>query len=1438
MASHPPFQVEDQTDADFFDKLVDDDDKEFSIMKTLPTCGDGNDSDEAKAFANLSISEVGTAINDSGDDGAFEAKGEELHEGSVVDKEKVKDDNLNAEDRTSIVSSNSVGFDSVFGSGDGTVRSDVIPDSTRSKSGGSSGSGVKEVQWSLFQADSSNIVSNGFGSYSDFFNDLGESANDPTTTEMKENLGGNLNNIYHTEENDIAGFENFSDNIQYQEDQVYESSIGQATDGQDLNSSQYWEDLYPGWKFDASSGQWYQVDGYDPPATIQGSGDINPAVNWAVSEGKSEISSFQQSARSVVETVAENATNGSISNWNRVSQGNTEYPAHMVFDPQYPGWYYDTIAQEWRLLEAYNTSNAYNTSSQSTVQAQQEQNLNGFASTGTFSQGNNHNLYSQYGQLENYGAKDVGNQNLDQNWNGSIDNYNQQQGLNVWQTESISKNETASDISGIQQLDNRYGGHVPLNNHVVQQKSYNPLGTISVNPKVCQGYENANGIVGVQSFVPGGNFNQQFDKAAEMDMNNQKHISNDYYSNQKPLNFSQQPLQNAHKLSYAPSVGRSSAGRPPHALVAFGFGGKLIVMKDNSSLANSSYGNQDSTGYSISILNLMELASGKNDASNTQVGTSDYFHSLYQLSFPGPLVGGNVGNKELTKWIDERILSCEYPNLDYRKGEVTRLLLSLLKIACQHYGKLRSPFGTDTALRETDCPESAVAKLFASAKRKGAQFSEYGALPHCLQKLPTEGQIRATAAEVQSLLVSGRKKEALHCAQEGHLWGPALVLAAQLGDQFYVDTVKQMALRQLVAGSPLRTLCLLVAGQPAEVFSSDGTPSNNAVPGALPMYQQTGQVGSNGMLDDWEENLAVITANRTKDDELVLIHLGDCLWKERSEIIAAHICYLVAEANFEPYSDSARLCLIGADHWKFPRTYASPDAIQRTELYEYAKVLGNSQYVLLPFQPYKLIYAHMLAEVGKVSDSLKYCQAVLRSLKTGRGHEVDTLKQLVLSLEERIKTHQQGGYATNLAPAKLVGKLLTFFDSTAHRVVGGLPPPVPSTSQSSLQGNEQYYQMMGPRVSNSQSTMAMSSLVPSSEPISEWTADSSRRTMQNRSVSEPDFGRTPRQVDSSKDAASSDGQGKATASGGSSRFVRFGFGSQLLQKTVGLVLKSRPDKQAKLGEKNKFYYDEKLKRWVEEGAELPAEEPALAPPPPTAVFQNGMEDYNLKSALISESSSSITGSPEFSSPTPSERGPGIPPIPPSSNQFSARGRMGVRSRYVDTFNQGGGNSSMSFSPSVPSVKPIGGANAKFFVPAPSTSSEMMENTLTESTEEASVSAPNAEIPSTSSSDISFQSPAPPSMTKQRFPSMNNISTNRSLTGGNGSLASHSRRTASWSGSFSNSFSPPPNSNEVKPLGEALRIPESAYMRNDPSLMQLPMNNSSGSFGDDLHEVEL
>ena len=98
-----------------------------------------------------------------------------------------------------------------------------------------------------------------------------------------------------------------------------------------------------------------------------------------------------------------------------------------------------------------------------------------------------------------------------------------------------------------------------------------------------------------------------------------------------------------------------------------------------------------------------------------------------------------------------------------------------------------------------------------------------------------------------------------------------------------------------------------------------------------------------------------------------------------------------------------------------------------------------------------------------------------------------------------------------------------------------------------------------------------------------------------------------------------------------------------------------------MGEPNSFYYDEKLKRWVEKGAEPPPEQEALAPPPTIAAFQSGMQPYSMKGSSQPERFDTVA-SPEIKSPSPPENSPGIPPIPPGSNQFSARGRIGVRSR--------------------------------------------------------------------------------------------------------------------------------------------------------------------------------
>ncbi|GMI73565.1 hypothetical protein like AT5G47490 [Hibiscus trionum] len=1433
MAS-PPFEVEDQLDEDFFDKLVNDDD-EFDFTGSTPKqVVEAADSEEVKAFSNLIISEASpSGVVSGGKDVDIGTEDADIlallgaKEGSVAANESSslipsnanltisetspfgvesggKDVDISTEAEKGVEDADiSAYLDANEGNVATNESSSLVPSNAKecwmgedgvldggtSKSDIASGTGVKEVQWSSFESDSN--VHNGGGSrpFSEIFNDLGDNSEDPfaevgnnddlvkefdATVGVSENSFSDLASSSHPQNNDV---------------QYYGMGLEQNVDGQDFSNYQYWENLYPGWRYDPNTGQWYQVEGYvNTDMNSQIFGVTHSDSGYLISDGKMDTQSLQQTNQSAAGTFSEDFGNSDISNWNQISQGNAEYPAHMVFDPQYPGWYYDTIAQEWKMLESYAP-----TVDQSAIM--------------------DNDWQYQTKNIESYDFQALGSQDFYMDQSESADNYHQQFS-NSFQDYSVSASET--DFSSeTKQLGNFYKPADNVDNHADQQNGFEPSRSVAPYKQQTQTFLHGGEVSRYQSFIPAQSytpFNNQT-TVQPVQPEQQMQFTPAFIDAQKSGNHPQQPLQTGTSFSSSSNEGRSSAGRPPHALVTFGFGGKLLVMSNNSLFHRTAmYGNQGSVGGVVSVLNLAEVVTDNSNASSFGFGARDYFQTLCQQPLPGPLVGGNVGNKELYKWIDERIARCESSSVGYRE-EVLRLLFSLLKISCQYYGKLRSPFGTDQNLKESDYPELAIAKLLGSVKGKGVQSGSYSAVVHCLQNLPSEAQMQATALEVQRLLVSGRKKEALEFAQEGQLWGPALVIASQLGDQFYGDTVKLMALRQLKAGSPLRTLCLVIAGQPADVFSTVSSSSN--LSGYVNTPNQPGQVAAN-MLDGWEENLAILTANRTKDDEFVIIHLGDCLWKERNEAAAAHICYLVADANFEPYSDGARLCLIGADHWNCPRTYVSPEAIQRTELYEYSKVLGNPQFLLLPFQPYKLIYAYMLAEVGKMADSLKYCQAILKSLRTGRTPEVETWKQLVSSLEERLRIHQQGGYYTNLAPTKLVGKLLTFFDNTA-RVVGGQPPPLPSTSHSSVHQNEFAHQPRGSNTSDSQPTMlvqpltssssmesttTMTSLMPSAsmEPISQRTSQTDLPAMPSRSISEPYFGLSDRKVNSSNEANSAGKQEKAAVSSGPSRFGRFG--SQLFQKTVGLVLRSRPDRQAKLGEENKFYYDEKLKRWVEEGAAPPAEETALPPPPTNAAFLNGVNDLSVNDAPKTES---FHASSENKSSISSERSSGIPPIPASSNQYSARARMGVRSRYVDTFNKGGSGPVNLFQSPVPSAKPVSGSSPKFFIPAKVTPAEEMVQNTGESIQEAIMSN---ESPATSYKQDLPPSPstsAPPTTTTtsmQRFPSMDTIvhKSVAAVSDGN------SRRIASWSGSLSNAPNLSTARNQMKPPQEALGIP--------------------------------
>lgn len=580
MASSSPFELEDQTDEDFFDKLVND---EIEFTGSVPSVVKNDALDEAKAVSNLRISEVGAAGVDSGGNDGLEVNDEMGYEDLVVSAASLdaNEENVVGEVSNSLVPGNTDESNSVVG--EESVPSVVIPNETyegsevgkgeegalHSSVGESSvsvGTGVKIVQWSSFGSE---VDDNGgeFGTYSEFFSELKDNLQDPfeNVSNMGQ-LGAESNFVGGVLENPVAdlGASNYG---QHQEGQYYGAVTGQNIDGQDLSSSQNWENLYPGWKYDTNTGQWYQLEGYD--ANASSSADINVNANDhanAVLSDHTVGGYYQQQtaqAQSVVGTVDDGCTTGSVSHWNQISQANMQYPTHMVFDPNYPDWYYDSITKEWKLLETYTPASNQLTS---VDYNQQYQNQN----------------------VENHQAQSLVSQEHVANWDGSASNYNNQT-VNMWQTQHVAKSDTIGFTEN-QKLGNYYSSTGHLTDSVDQRSGSIPHGSLAQYEQPNQSVDGGRRVAEFQSFIPDENFYQHQNQAK--DLNQHMHFSPAHLGNQKPVNFSQQLLQSGTQFSYAPSEGRSSAGRPPHALVTFGFGGKLIVMKDNSSLPRNSYESQ------------------------------------------------------------------------------------------------------------------------------------------------------------------------------------------------------------------------------------------------------------------------------------------------------------------------------------------------------------------------------------------------------------------------------------------------------------------------------------------------------------------------------------------------------------------------------------------------------------------------------------------------------------------------------------------------------------------------------------------------------------------------------------------------------------------------------------------------------------------------------
>lgn len=97
----------------------------------------------------------------------------------------------------------------------------------------------------------------------------------------------------------------------------------------------------------------------------------------------------------------------------------------------------------------------------------------------------------------------------------------------------------------------------------------------------------------------------------------------------------------------------------------------------------------------------------------------------------------------------------------------------------------------------------------------------------------------------------------------------------------------------------------------------------------------------------------MILSNTTQHPELdrkAITTLGDTLFL-RGSLYAAQFCYLMAQVEFGRYGNpDSKLVLLGSNHTRSFRQFATCDSIHMTEIYEYACSLNDGNFVISEFQ--------------------------------------------------------------------------------------------------------------------------------------------------------------------------------------------------------------------------------------------------------------------------------------------------------------------------------------------------------------------------------------------------------------------------------------------------------------------------------------------------------
>ncbi|XP_045739483.1 protein transport protein Sec16A isoform X9 [Mirounga angustirostris] len=338
-------------------------------------------------------------------------------------------------------------------------------------------------------------------------------------------------------------------------------------------------------------------------------------------------------------------------------------------------------------------------------------------------------------------------------------------------------------------------------------------------------------------------------------------------------------------------------------------------------------------------------------------------------SFPGPLGKDDTHKVDVINFAQNKATKC-LQNENLIDKESASLLWSFIVLLCRQNGTV---VGTDlaelllrdhkTAWLPGKSPNEANLIDFTNEAVEQAEEEESG---EAQLSFLTDSQAAGSSAlereteRFRELLLYGRKKDALESAMKNALWGHALLLASKMDSRTHARVMTRFA-NSLPINDPLQTVYQLMSGRMPAASTCCGD-------------EKWG---------DWRPHLAMVLSNLSSNVDVesrAMATMGDTL-ASKGLLDAAHFCYLMAQVGLGVYTKkTTKLVLIGSNHSLPFLKFATNEAIQRTEAYEYAQSLGAQTCSFPNFQVFKFIYSCRLAEMGLATQAFHYCEVIAKSI--------------------------------------------------------------------------------------------------------------------------------------------------------------------------------------------------------------------------------------------------------------------------------------------------------------------------------------------------------------------------------------------------------------------------------------------------------------------------